>query len=162
MGAKNTSKAQDRLISCEKCDDLVITPFKLLLEELARKYGIREYTLPEQVTCPVCSGVIVESTLVSFRKEVESTSGADYFDPLLENSSVWLVDEPIRAAAESMISGCEHCADCTEISFEYILDQITGCDPTSTQYLLCRPARCPRCSRDVTERTLVLQREILR
>ena len=160
FGRENTLKAQDRLISCERCDRFVITPFRWLLDELAYESGSAEEASSEAVRCPVCSEVVVESTLVSFRKHpLASLPAADYFDPPLENATVMLVDEDLRAEAQKLIAACEQCADCTEISFECVLDQITGCDPRYTEYMLCRPARCPRCCRDVNERTLVLPRQ---
>ena len=162
MGTKNTLKAQDRLISCEKCDCLAVTPFKKLLDESAPEAGSKETVYPEPVKCPSCFNIVEEDTLVAFRSDMDSLGdpgGADYFDPPLEEMTVHLVGENLRAAAQSMISGCDQCCDCPEITFDCILDELTGCDPKSTEYILCRPARCPRCRRDVTERTIVLPRQ---
>jgi hypothetical protein len=44
-----------------------------------------------------------------------------------------------------MIAGCEACSDDAEIPFDNILDRVTGCDPSVTDYLLEVPARCLRC-----------------
>ena len=162
MGTKNTLKAQDRLISCEKCDQFAVTPFKRLLDESSTEAGSTEASLSEAVKCPSCFNSVYESTLVAFRSDmdsIEDSPGAEYFDPPLEEMTVHLVGENLRAAAQSMISGCDQCCDCPEITFDCILDELTGCDPKSTEYILCRPARCPRCRRDVTERTIVLPRQ---
>lgn len=162
MSTKNTLNAQDRLISCERCDQLAVTPFRKLLEESAPDPRSPEAVLSEPVKCPVCSNFVQDDTLVAFRNEVdpaESPAGADYYDPPLEEMMVRLVGENLRAAAQSMISGCDSCCDCPEITFDCILDELTGFDPKSTEYILCRPARCPRCRRDVTERTIVLPRQ---
>ena len=90
-------------------------------------------------------------------KNTSNAPNSDYFDPPLENTNVQLVDEYIRALAQCMIAGCEQCCESTEITFDCVLDEITGCDPTTTEYLLCRPAWCPRCFREVNERTMVLR-----
>ena len=162
MGTKNTLKALDRLISCNSCDPFAVTPFKRLLDESTGDESPTGATLSEPVKCPSCSNIVSEETLVAFRNAMDSSEGsvgADYFDPPLEDMMIHLVGENLRAAAQSMISGCDHCCDCPEITFECILDELTGCDPKSTEYILCRPARCPRCRRDVTERTIVLPRQ---
>ena len=57
--------------------------------------------------------------------------------------------------AEASISGCAQCSHGAELTFDYILDEVTNCDPTLTEYVICRPAKCPRCHGDVTEKTLV-------
>ena len=42
-----------------------------------------------------------------------------------------------------------------EISFDNILDHITGSDPSVTDYVLESPAKCPNCRREILEKTLV-------
>jgi len=162
LGTKNTLNAQDRLISCEKCDRFAVTPFKKLLEESAHDSDSADASPSEPVKCPSCSRIVDDETLVVFRNDADSAdsyAGADYFDPPLEEMTVRLVGENLRAAAQSMISGCELCCDCPEITFDCILDELTGFDPKCTEYILCRPALCPRCRKDVTERTIVLPRQ---
>jgi hypothetical protein len=162
LGTKNTLNAQDRLISCEKCDPFAVTPFRKLLEEASPDSSSTESAASEPSKCPSCLHVVTEDTLVAFRNDadaMEGSAGADYFDPPLEEMTVQLIGENLRAAAQSMISGCDQCCDCPEITFDCILDELTGCDPKSTEYILCRPARCPRCRRDVMERTIVLPRQ---
>jgi hypothetical protein len=162
LGTKNTLKAHDRLISCEKCDPFAVTPFKRLLDESAEETDSSEVVSSEPAKCPSCFSTVKEDTLIAFRSDMDAvvgSAGADYFDPPLEEMTVHLVGENLRAAAQSMISGCDQCCDCPEITFDCILDELTGCDPKSTEYILCRPARCPRCRRDVTERTIVLPRQ---
>ena len=162
MGTKNTLKAQDRLISCEKCDRFAVTPFRKLLEEATPDASSTESAPSEPVKCPACFSIVEEATLVAFRNNMDTfqnPTDEDYYDPPLEEMTVRLVDENLRAAAQSMISGCDQCCDCPEITFDCILDELTGFDPKSTEYILCRPARCPRCRRDVTERTIVLPRQ---
>jgi hypothetical protein len=42
-----------------------------------------------------------------------------------------------------------------EIPFDNLLDQVTGSDPSVTDYLLEEPAKCPRCRHDILEKTLI-------
>ncbi len=73
----------------------------------------------------------------------------------LQETNVVLVDGRTLIEAESLISGCEHCNRDAEISFDYVLDELTGCDPTRTEYLMYRAGRCPNCRSEVTEKTLI-------
>ena len=77
------------------------------------------------------------------------------FDELSEDVNVFLVDNPVLREAQAALSGCENCSADALLTFDYILDGITGCDPTATEYLLCRAAECPRCSCPIAEKTLV-------
>ena len=65
-----------------------------------------------------------------------------------------LVAEETVAESEQWLSGCERCVDHAVIPFVYILDALIACDPT-TEYVLYRAAKCPRCSSEVSETTLV-------
>ena len=60
----------------------------------------------------------------------------------------------IRRAQEA-ISSCESCNSEAELPFDWVLDEVTGCDGSATDYFLTEPARCPRCGRTVIEKTLV-------
>jgi hypothetical protein len=109
--------------------------------------------------CPNCSEHIIENTLVRCVGEVdeEFAIGEDReFDPALEDSDVVLVDESVLREAQGFVAGCGQCYPSAEMTFDYILDEVTGCDPTSTEYVLCHPAKCPRCAREITEKTLVV------
>jgi hypothetical protein len=79
------------------------------------------------------------------------------FEASLDRKTV-LVDEDLLLQAQSFIAGCENCAASAvqPMTFEYVLDAITACDSTATDYLLCRPAECPCCSAAIVETTLVL------
>jgi hypothetical protein len=79
-----------------------------------------------------------------------------YFEPTWEESTIVLVDETVVAEAEQYIAGCEQCNDKAEIAFDYLLDELTGCDPTVTEYLVARTPKCPRCAHRITEKTLVV------
>lgn len=76
--------------------------------------------------------------------------------PPPEEMHVVLVDDSLVSQGEELITGCEKCSEMAELTFEYLLDALTGCNPAVTEYLLCRPAMCPHCRAAVTEKTLVL------
>jgi hypothetical protein len=91
-------------------------------------------------------------------REIVGVWGASEANPMnsrVEKARVVLVNDAIVAETRQYVSACEHCAENAGISFDYLLDSITGCDPT-TDYLICRPATCPCCSRELTEKTLVV------
>ena len=73
----------------------------------------------------------------------------------IEEINIVLVDENIIQEAEEWLSACEHCADVSGLTLDYILDALTGSDPQVTEYMMCRPARCPFCASEVQEKTCV-------
>ena len=73
----------------------------------------------------------------------------------LEETNVVLVDEPMLLEAQSYITACEACAENLVISFDYVLDAVTGCDPRTTEYVMSRLAKCPNCRHELNEKTLV-------
>ena len=79
-----------------------------------------------------------------------------HIEPSIEDIDVDLVDEATVMETQRWVFACEHCAENAAIPFDYLLDASTGCDPATTDYVMYRPARCPRCSREVTEKTLVV------
>jgi uncharacterized protein with PIN domain len=80
----------------------------------------------------------------------------DFFAPTPEEQIVVLVDAATLRQAERLIESCEHCnEESAEIPFDNILDRVTGSDPTVTDYILEVPAKCPKCRREVLEKTLV-------
>ena len=80
----------------------------------------------------------------------------DFFDPRPEEQNIVLVAIATLRKAERFIESCEYCnPEGAELSFDCIIDRITGLDPNVTEYLLERPAGCPKCHRDVLEKTLV-------
>jgi len=79
---------------------------------------------------------------------------SDFFDP--EQQIIVLVTATILMDAERSIAFCERCnPESSDFTFDMILDQVTGSDPRSTEYLLEVPARCPNCKQNVFEKTLV-------
>jgi len=71
-----------------------------------------------------------------------------------KHKTVVLVDEATVAETEQWLSACERCVDQAAIAFVYLLDALMECEAV-TEYLMCRPARCPNCSGEVSETTLV-------
>ena len=57
--------------------------------------------------------------------------------------------------AQEAISSCESCNKDAELPFDWILDEVTGHDGSTTDYFLTESAHCPRCNCRVTKKTLV-------
>jgi hypothetical protein len=57
--------------------------------------------------------------------------------------------------AQDAISSCEACNKDAELPFDWILDEVTGHNGTTTDYFLTEPAQCPRCGCSIIEKTLV-------
>jgi hypothetical protein len=80
----------------------------------------------------------------------------DLFDPPPEKQRIVLVDEAAVRQAQRLIDSCEQCNwEGAEFPFALLLDRLTGSDPRVTDYILEMPAKCPRCTRDILERTLI-------
>jgi hypothetical protein len=79
----------------------------------------------------------------------------DFFDPSHEEQQVVLIDAATLRKAEQLIGSCEHCNAEAEIPFDNILDRVTCSDPSVTDYVLEQPGKCPRCKRDILEKTFV-------
>lgn len=80
----------------------------------------------------------------------------DFFDLRPEDLAIVLIITPVLKQAQNLIAFCEHCdSEHSEYTFDLLLDQVTGCDPIRTEYILEEPARCPNCRREVFEKTLV-------
>jgi len=80
----------------------------------------------------------------------------NFFDPSLGQHDIVLIDATRIREAERLIESCEHCnREFSWTLFECVLDEITGCDPDLTDYLLEEPAKCPVCHHDILENTLV-------
>jgi hypothetical protein len=80
----------------------------------------------------------------------------DSFDARPEEHNILFVAASTVRKAELFIESCEHCnPNAAEIPFDYVLDEVTGSDPSVTDYLLETPAMCPNCYREINEKTLV-------
>ena len=155
VGEPSILKALRRVAACQSCGESVSRPFNSVLSEvLGVACSIPEYVLCVPARCPGCAQPIIENTLV--RCEGDAPNAALDFGQCWDENKVVLVNEDLLSEAQAFISGCEHCCDASaEIAFDYILDALTECDPTITEYVLCRTAQCPRCHHEVTEKTLV-------
>ena len=160
IGEETVRGLQRQLVSCEQCDPLAAIPFEQALHGMAgRDRLVTECVLCEPAQCPNCNGTVIESTLVRFDNETEAAvirGIAGGYDASPDQTDVVLVDAVTLLDAESRIVQCENCCENAEISFDYILDAITGSDPTVTEYIACRPAKCPNCLGEVSEKTLVV------
>ena len=92
----------------------------------------------------------------SIQRSGSIDAALELFTLPVEETNVVLIDDQRVEEAESLISGCEGCTEEAEISFDYVLDGLTESDPTRTEYLMSRRARCPRCLAEVTEKTLII------
>ena len=79
-----------------------------------------------------------------------------YFsDQHLEDLRIVCVEAKTLRKAELMIESCGNCNPEVGLSFCEILDRLTGADATVSEYILEKPASCPRCSNPITEETFV-------
>jgi hypothetical protein len=74
----------------------------------------------------------------------------------IEHLRVALVRAQEVREPQSFISACEACSPDATLPFDYLLDELLGCDPSSTEYLMYRTAVCPSCNHAITEKTLVV------
>jgi hypothetical protein len=72
-----------------------------------------------------------------------------------EETQIVMVDSVGIRSAEEMIDGCEACIPGAKIPSDWLLDRLTGNSGVDTEYILESPAKCPKCGRDVTEKTLI-------
>ncbi len=148
LGQASLLKAQKVLTGCSVCSRSASRSFESVIAEALGNVVSTEYLLCFPVECPVCSSVISETTLVSIDSQRK---------PAIEETDVVFVDERTVSEAERFISGCENCQpERAEISFAHVLDAMTCCDPTVTEYVICRLAKCGRCEGAVTEQTLIV------
>jgi hypothetical protein len=159
VGEASLLKAQKRVIACQGCSGAVTRSFSSVLVEVFGAEGpVCEYLLCGPARCPNCARAIYENTLVRCEGEFEPDEMmvVKEFIPSWDDTNVVLIDQAMLDRAQASISGCEACAPSAEITFDYILDAVTECDPTVTEYVMCRPAKCPCCFHEITEKTLVL------
>jgi len=75
--------------------------------------------------------------------------------PSVETTEIMMVGDATLTMTEQWLIACEYCASNATVALDYLLDALLGCDPM-TEYVMCRPARCPSCSSAITEKTLVV------
>ncbi len=70
--------------------------------------------------------------------------------PAWKQPNVVLVDSDTLRMAQRSIASCEVCTPEIAVTlFDHVLDGLTGCDPTSTDYELADSVRCPRCLHEI-------------
>jgi len=97
----------------------------------------------------------------SFRETEFGRLDIDAVKPIeacVEVRNVVLVDENQLLEAQYCLAGCESCDENASVTFDYLLDAVTGCDPTTTDYVMCRTAKCPNCLHVVNEKTRIVTR----
>ncbi len=70
--------------------------------------------------------------------------------------NIVLIAEPELSEARAFVVACEFCSTLAQIPFDYLLDAITGCDPTVTEYLIYPRVKCPCCFCELSEKTRVV------
>ena len=66
------------------------------------------------------------------------------------------IDEATLFEARTFISGCDHCAWTSEMTFRHLLDVFTGADPATTEYVIRGSTTCPSCDSKITEDTFII------
>ena len=79
----------------------------------------------------------------------------NFFDPPLDQLQILVVGQQTRMKARSLLLGCESCDSEAEFPLDWVLDQVTGADPASTDYLIDELVSCPWCGSPIGEKTLV-------
>ena len=130
-----------REFRCERCYQIAVFTADMA-SKLDHDSDETPANLLRPALCPRCSAD-------------ESLALLEFDEIPNEQTVVKLIDDFTLREAEQHIAGCVRCYPEAEITFDYILDAITGCDPTNTDYVLYRPAKCPRCLGVVKEKTLV-------
>jgi hypothetical protein len=103
--------------------------------------GPADYTAPLRATKPTSE--LVEQQLVyeSSARLKRRRIRRDLFDRSPDQQNVVLIDGATIQKAQRMIGGGEACSEDAEIPFDNILDRLTGCNPSVTDYFLVL-ARC--------------------
>ena len=73
----------------------------------------------------------------------------------MKTKEVVVLSRETMLRAQVEIGGCEACSEGADIIFDLILDQVTGSDSLTTDYVLSQLATCPECGGMVFEDTLV-------
>jgi hypothetical protein len=157
VGEASLLKARENITGCHACDESASRSFQSVLAQALENGGMVEYLVGLPIACPRCASPILETTLVTVLDERRTVQRSQIVEPPDDEINLVFVDEITLFEAERFISGCESCLpEVAEITFDYILDEITGCDPTITDYTICHPARCRRCRNEVLPKTLVV------
>ena len=153
VGQVSALKVQDRITACAACSSSASRSFEDVISEVLDGGEDTAFMLTVPVECPRCGSPLFEATRVSTVDLDKSLHIS------VEDTDVVFVNKETLAEAEGFIAACEHCEPArAEIGFEQVLDNITACDPTVTEYVICHAARCPNCDHEVMEKTLIVPR----
>ena len=153
VGQASILKAQNRLTACAACSNSASLPFEAVIGEVLGSSDGIAFMLTAPAECPRCNSPLFEATSVS-TMDLNKTLQVS-----IEETDVVFVNRETLAEAEDFIAACEHCQPArAEIGFEQVLDSLTGCDPTVTEYVICHAAQCPNCRHEVMEKTLIVPR----
>ena len=160
-GQASLLMARRHITGCTACNVYASQTFQSVMARTLGSTGTTEYFMCCRTQCPRCSSSIVESTLVSTDNDIQVIDeNLNTFEVPLAETNVVFVDASALLQAQEFISGCEYCApEAAQITFDYLLDAVTGCDPSTTEYVVCHTARCPCCNHEVAEKTLVVTLE---
>ena len=153
VGQASILKAQNRVTACAACSNSASQPFEDVICEVLGGGDGTAFMLTVPTECPRCASPLFEETKVSTEDYNKSLHVS------IEDTDVVFVNRETLAEAEDFIAACEACEPArAEIGFDQVLDALTGCDPTVTEYVICHAARCPQCRCEVMEKTLVVPR----
>ena len=156
VGDASLLRARENITGCHACDESASRSFQSVLAQALENGGMIEYLVGLPIACPRCASPILETTLVTVLEERRTAERIETVEPLDEETNIVFVDEATLFEAERYISGCENCVpEAAEITFDYILDRIIGCDPI-TDYVISQPARCRRCRHEVMPKTRIV------
>jgi hypothetical protein len=158
VGTISLIEAQTRVTACQNCSLGVSRPFRdVLIEVLGVSHPMSEFVLADSAICPNCDSPILENTLVRCEGEPCKQAAVAYpTTPSLDETDVILVDEALLAEAACWITGCQRCTKGADMTFDYVLDAVMDSSDPNTEYVMCRPVHCPRCQREVTEKTFIV------
>jgi hypothetical protein len=77
--------------------------------------------------------------------------------PVLESTTVVLVDERDLFDAWQFVAACERCFPGASLRFDYLIEAVMDGEP-STEYLMWRLVSCPACGNDIHEKTRIVAR----
>jgi hypothetical protein len=158
VGTMSLIEALNRVTACQSCSPAVTRPFQSVLTEiLGVNHPMSEFVMADSAVCPNCDSPIVENTLVRCEGEPSRQAAATYpASDYMDDTDVILVDETILSEAAHWISGCQGCTKGAEMTFDYVLDAVMNSEDPTTEYVMCHPIHCPRCEREVTEKTFIV------
>ena len=70
------------------------------------------------------------------------------------------ISESTAREAIQWIAGCEYCSERAESPLPCVLDELTGSNGHTTDYVLPHSLRCPDCAEPITENTFIVRRVI--